>query len=198
MQHLLTFKAWHTINNWVLRSGKVSSRGCGRAGRYGRLLGDLGGILRRFPESRIGTLGGATHVLTFLQTVMRLFPYPIGAIKTDNHVIFTNWGVGANKRSDRTVKTTHALDRLCAEHGIVHYLIGPGKPAQNDAVERSHRSDQESFYDRQTFSSLRDLIIKFYRWNKAYNRLEHCGLGGLSPMEYLEKYATEKPPNVRT
>lgn len=138
------------------------------------------------------------HVLAFLQTVSRLFPYPIRAIKTDNHVIFTNWGVGANKRSDRTVKTMHALDRFCAERGIVHYLIDPGKPAQNGTVERSHRSDQESFYDRQTFTSVRDLIIKLYRWNDAYNRLEHCGLGGLSPMEYLEQYAREKPPNVCT
>ena len=138
------------------------------------------------------------HSIRFLTSVITLFPYRIRAIKTDNGSIFTNYYLGTNKRSDLTIKTLHALDSFCAERGIVHYLIDPGKPAQNGAVERSHRSDQEAFYDRQTFNSFSDLVLKLYHWNEEYNRLEHCGLGGLSPMEYLEKYLIEKPPNVRT
>jgi len=138
------------------------------------------------------------HSIKFLTSVIALFPYRIQAIKTDNGSIFTNYYLGTNKRSDMTVKTLHALDQFCAERGIVHYLIDPGKPAQNGTVERSHRSDQEAFYDRQTFNSFRDLVLKLYRWNEEYNRLEHCGLGGLSPIQYLNNYQLQKPPYVRT
>lgn len=140
----------------------------------------------------------AWHSIQFLQAVMVRFPHRILAIKTDNGSIFTNRYLGVNQRSDMTVKTMHGLDRFCADHSIVHYLIDPGKPAQNGTVERSHRSDQEAFYDQQSFESFRDLMLKISRWNDAYNRLEHCGLGGLTPLEYLEKYKVEKPPYVRT
>lgn len=138
------------------------------------------------------------HALRFLEEVVRRFPYPIQAIKTDNHATFTNRYTGTTQRSDRTVKAVHALDRFCAARGITHYLIDPGKPAQNGAVERSHRSDQESFYDRQTFHSLPDLQQKLLQWNAYYNDLEHCGLGGKTPNEMLALFHTPNPPYVRT
>jgi len=68
---------------------------------------------------------------------------------------------------------------------IIHYLIDPGKPAQNGKVERSHRSDQEMFYDRVRFKSFKELKQKIRLWNLKYNNLEHCGLNGLSPNEFL-------------
>lgn len=123
--------------------------------------------------------------IAFLREVIERFPYPIQAIKTDNGSIFTNYYLGTNKRSDQTVKRLHALDRFCAEHGIVHYLIDPGKPAQNGTVERSHRSDQESFYDQHTFRTFIELQKKLRVWNIEYNDLEHCGLNGKTPNEAL-------------
>ena len=125
------------------------------------------------------------HSVEFLQEVMARFPYTIKAIKTDNGSIFTNYYLGTNKRSDMTVKALHAFDVFCAEQKIVHYLIDPGKPAQNGTVERSHRSDQESFYDRHKFRSFKDLQKKMQKWNKEYNDLEHCGLQGKTPNEAL-------------
>ena len=125
------------------------------------------------------------HSILFLRTVITLFPHRIRAIKTDNGSIFTNYYVGTNKRSDVTVKTIHALDIFCQNKGIIHYLIDPGKPAQNGKVERSHRSDQESFYDRNQFFSITDLRQKIRRWNTVYNNLEHCGLNGKTPNEML-------------
>ena len=125
------------------------------------------------------------HSIRFLEEVIARFPYLIRAIKTDNGSIFTNYYVGTNKRSDQTVKTLHALDQFCAKRGIVHYLIDPGKPAQNGTVERSHRSDQESFYDRHTFRSFKELQQKLQKWNCEYNDLEHCGLQGKTPNEAL-------------
>lgn len=87
-----------------------------------------------------------------------------------------------------TVKTVHALDRFCAEHRIVHYLIDPGKPAQNGKVERSHGADQKTLYEETLFTSPCDLRKKVQAWNTEYNNLEHCGLGGKTPNEALAEF----------
>lgn len=79
---------------------------------------------------------------------------------------------------------------------LKHYLIDPGKPAQNGTVERSHREDQEKFYDVSKFQSLNDLRRKIKAWNDYYNNLEHCGLNGLTPNEFLKNYLFNNPPNV--
>jgi transposase InsO family protein len=97
-----------------------------------------------------------------------------------------------------TVKTIHALDVFCAAHGITHYLIDPGKPAQNGKVERSHREDQEKLYDAHQFKTFKDLQKKIRRWNIEYNNLEHCGLQGKTPNEFLADYKLISPPYVRT
>lgn len=128
------------------------------------------------------------HSITFLMEVMSLFPHKILAIKTDNGSIFTNYYLGTNKRSDVTVKTLHALDVFCTKNNITHYLIDPGKPAQNGTVERSHREDQEKFYEGHTFKNFTDLQKKMKQWNIYYNNLEHCGLGGQTPNEFLANY----------
>ncbi len=134
------------------------------------------------------------HSIIFLKDVIQRFPHTITSIKTDNGSVFTNYYLGTNKRSDQTVKTLHALDRFCSEHNIVHYLIDPGKPAQNGTVERSHREDQQKFYEQNKFRSIRDLEKKIRVWNEYYNNLEHCGLGGKTPNEVLYRKVT----NVRT
>lgn len=125
------------------------------------------------------------HSIQFLKEVIKRFPHRIHAIKTDNGSIFTNYYLGTNKRSDATVKTLHALDTFCAQNNIIHYLIDPGKPAQNGTVERSHQEDQEKFYEQNKFKSFNDLQKKLKTWNTYYNNLEHCGLNGKTPNEML-------------
>ena len=140
----------------------------------------------------------AFHSILFLKEVMNNFEYHVRAIKTDNGSIFTNYYLRTNKRSGMTVKTLHGLDQFCSENNILHYLIDPGKPAQNGTVERSHRSDQESFYDQNKFKSFSDLQKKLKEWNIYYNNLEHCGLNGKTPNEFLADYKKINPPNVCT
>lgn len=123
--------------------------------------------------------------LDFLYEVIKVFPYKIKAIKTDNGAIFTNRYTGYLKSSDPFHPKLHALDTECQRLDIEHYLIDPGKPAQNGNVERSHRSDQESFYDRVEFNSLEELRYNLKLWNMYYNNLEHCGLNGLTPNQAL-------------
>lgn len=79
----------------------------------------------------------------------------------------------------------HAFDLLCQKLNIEHYLTDPGKPQQNGKVERSHRTDQEFFYDRIIFKTEEELKYKLKLWNMYYNDLEHCGLNGKSPNEML-------------
>lgn len=123
--------------------------------------------------------------MAFLEELIRIAPFRIRAIKTDNGSNFTNRYTGYSKSSDPLNPKLHCLDILCQKYNIIHYLIDPGKPAQNGKVERSHRTDQEMFYERNKFKSLRELNWKIRIWNEEYNNLEHCGLNGKTPNEAL-------------
>jgi len=125
------------------------------------------------------------HSVLFLEDVIQTFPHTIHSVKTDNGFVFTNRYTGTYKREDLSPVRLHAFDACCAKHNITHYLIDPGKPAQNGTVERSHREDQEKFYDQHTFKSRRDLETKIRAWNEYYNNLEHCSLDGKTPNEVL-------------
>ena len=123
--------------------------------------------------------------MIFLEELIGVAPFRIRAIKTDNGSNFTNRYTGYSKSSDPLNPKLHCLDILCQKYNIIHYLIDPGKPAQNGKVERSHREDQEKFYERNKFKNLRELEIKIKLWNNEYNNLEHCGLNGKTPNEFL-------------
>lgn len=126
-----------------------------------------------------------SNTLEFVKKLMAIAPFRIRAIKTDNGSYFTNRYTGYQKSANPQNPKLHALDLFCMEHNIIHYLIDPGKPAQNGRVERSHRTDQEHFYDLNKFNTLLDLKIKIRKWNNYYNNLEHCALGGKTPNEML-------------
>lgn len=128
------------------------------------------------------------HSVIFLERIMKRFPHPIKAVKTDNGFVFTNRYTGTYKREDLSPRQLHAFDRFCAEHDIIHYLIDPGKPAQNGTVERSHREDQEKFYNQKTFKNTGDLKRKVRIWNNFYNNLEHCSLNGKTPNQMLKSF----------
>jgi len=132
----------------------------------------------------------------FLQDLIKVAPFRIRAIKTDNGSNFTNRYTGYLKSSDPFNPRLHDFDILCQRYNIIHYLIDPGKPSQNGKVERSHRTDQEMFYDRNEFKKLKDLEAKMKIWNNEYNNLEHCGLNGKTPNEMLQLLSINEPTNV--
>ena len=134
------------------------------------------------------------HAVKFLSEVRKRFSHQIKAIKTDNHSIFTNRYLGAHK-SHSPYPRLHFLDAYCKQHNIEHYLIDPGKPAQNGTVERSHRTDQEHFYDRVTFHSVNELKLKLRLWNMYYNDTRNIGLNGQTPNQAL---TLTTPPYVYT
>lgn len=130
--------------------------------------------------------GSNLSALKFLKELIKVAPFKIEAIKTDNDSCFTNRYTGYLRSSDPMNPRLHAFDVLCNELGIDHYLIDPGKPQQNPFVERSHRSDQESFYDKIEFGSKEELEYKIRLWNMYYNDLKHCGLNGKTPNQMLK------------
>ena len=125
--------------------------------------------------------------IKFLEELIKVAPFHIEAIKTDNAVCFTNRYVGYLKSSDPLDPRLHPLDLLCLELGIEHYLIDPGKPAQNGKVERSHREDQEKFYEVVVFNSFPELEYKVKLWNMYYNDLKHCSLNKKTPNQMVEE-----------
>ena len=139
------------------------------------------------------------YAVEFLKQLMEIAHFRIKAIKTDNGACFTNRYVGYAKSKDPLNPKLHALDSFCQGNNIIHYLIDPGKPAQNGKVERSHRTDQEHFYDINHFKNVSDLEKKIRMWNDEYNNLEHISLNGKTPNEMvlnsLEKF-NSKPPYV--
>lgn len=126
------------------------------------------------------------NAILFLKELIRAADFKILAVKTDNGACFTNRYTGYNKSTDPLNPRLHAFDLLCDELRIPHYLIDPGKPQQNSFVERSHRTDQEKFYDQVSFQSFEDLRYKLKLWNMDYNDTKHCGLNGKTPNEMLK------------
>lgn len=123
--------------------------------------------------------------MAFLKELMSVADFKIKAIKTDNGSCFTNRYNGYYK-SDLPFPRPHAFSVLCGEFGATHYLIDPGKPQQNSFVERSHRTDQEKFYDELEFASFEDLRYKLRLWNMDYNDTKHCSLNKKTPNQMLK------------
>jgi len=124
--------------------------------------------------------------ICFLKELTKIADFKIQNIKTDNGSCFTNRYTGYNKSTDPLNPRLHPFDILCQELGIPHYLIDPGKPQQNSFVERSHREDQEKFYEQVVFKSFEDLRYKLRLWNMYSNDTKHCSLNGKTPNQMLK------------
>lgn len=110
----------------------------------------------------------------FLKRAITYFRYKPGQLQTDNGAEFTHL-----KKTDRT----HPLDALCDELDIEHKRIRPRTPRHNGKVERSHRNDQERFYNHISFYSYQDLLIQMKRYLNRSNRIPMQTLGWKSPLE---------------
>lgn len=74
------------------------------------------------------------------------------------------------------VKKTHPLDDLCIKEHIYHHKIKPRTLRHNGKVGRSHRNDNERFYNNLKFYSLNDLRYQTKLYLKKSNNI---------PMEIL-------------
>lgn len=110
----------------------------------------------------------------FLKRAVLYFGYQPRILQTDNGSEFTHL---------RKTSRIHPLDMLCKELGICHKRIRPRTPWHNGKVERSHRNDQERFYNFLSFYSYKDLLTQTKRYLNRSNNIPMQVLGWKSPLE---------------
>jgi transposase InsO family protein len=116
----------------------------------------------------------------FTYQLLERFPFEIGCIQTDNGAEFTSKYTGSTHPS--------AFESELAALGIRHKLIAPATPRHNGKVERSHRTDQERFYNDRRFFSLKYLKKQMSRYLRESNRRPLMAHGWRSAQEMLENY----------
>ena len=118
----------------------------------------------------------------FLKMLVKVFPFKIKTIQTDNGVEFTYKYISDDKICP--------FDKALKQLGIHHKLIPARTPWHNGKVERSHRNDQRYFYDWETFRSVEELnrkLVDHLEWSN--NKIMRT-LGSKSPVQILaEKQA---------
>ena len=112
--------------------------------------------------------------IDFTKRAIIFFGYAPETIQTDNGGEFTH--------SSKTNRV-HPFDMLCNQLNIHHKTIRPKTPWHNGKVERSHRNDQERFYNYLRFYSLEDLQLQMKRYLRRSNRIPMSVLGWKSPVE---------------
>lgn len=111
------------------------------------------------------------NAIDFINYVVAKFPFRIREVRTDNGHEFQakfHWHV--------------------EDLGIRHAYIKRGTPQLNGKVERSHRSDQEEFYQLLTYKDDVDLDAKLNEWENFYNfNRPHGAFDGKTPYEALRE-----------
>lgn len=113
----------------------------------------------------------------FLRMLVKVFPFQIQTIQTDNGTEFTYKYISETEECP--------FDTELRTMGIKHKLIPPRTPWHNGKVERSHRNDQRYFYDWEQFRSVDDLNRKLAEHLIWSNNKPMRTLGSKSPMELL-------------
>ena len=118
----------------------------------------------------------------FLLEVIKRFPFKIYTIRTDNGSEFTKRLI-SNDPNDITM-----FELGLKRNGIHHDLIKPYTPKHNGKVERSHRKDNERFYNCHRFYSLEDANKQLQVYLREYNNFPMQPLNWKSPNELLRDY----------
>lgn len=111
------------------------------------------------------------NAIDFIDYVLKLFPFRIKVIRTDNGHEFQakfHWHV--------------------EDLGMIHVYIKPGTPRLNGKVERSHLTDKQEFYQLLSYKNDVDLNVKLKKWENFYNFARpHTSLKGKTPYEVLRE-----------
>lgn len=119
----------------------------------------------------------------FVQRAIDYFGYTPDMIQTDNGGEFTH---------TQKTKRVHPLDVLCNKLHITHKLIRPRTPWHNGKVERSHRNDQERFYNHLRFYSYDDLRIQMKHYLRRSNRIPMSILNWKTPIQKRQELETTR------
>lgn len=111
-----------------------------------------------------------------------------------NAIDFTNYVIHKLPFRIQQIRTDRGHEFQAKFHwhvedlGIRHVYIKPRSPQLNGKVERSHRSDQEEFYQLLTYKDDVDLEEKLTEWERFYNFARpHGAHQGKTPYEILKE-----------
>ena len=116
----------------------------------------------------------------FLKRLEDKLGFKIDLIQTDNGREFVN-------DPDQTDKISR-FQKYLKKMAIRHHRIRPYSPWQNGIVERSHRIDNELFYNRRRFKSYNQMLKSFKRYSNRYNNIARKVLGFKTPNEIVKEY----------
>lgn len=117
----------------------------------------------------------------FLINMIKYFPFDIKTVRTDNGLEFTN-------RLRSIEKLPSLFEQTLKEYNITHDYIKPYTPRHNGKVERSHRKDNERFYNVKTFYSIKDIRGEIKRYLRSYNDFPMAPLNWNSPKQFYAIY----------
>lgn len=127
----------------------------------------------------------------FLRNTIKLLPYHIHTILTDNGIQFTN------RKKDKHAGV-HIFDRVCHEHNIQHRLTKINHPWTNGQVERMNRTIKEATVKQYHYENQDQLEKHLEGFMTAYNYAKRLKtLKGLTPYEYICKIWTEDPKKFK-
>ena len=115
------------------------------------------------------------NTVDFIYRCFLFYEYKPEEIQTDNGIEFT-W-------NQEKFKKIHPLNELCIKEHIYHHKIKPRTPRHNGKVERSHRNDNERFYNTLKFYSLEDLRYQAKLYLKRSNNIPMGVLNYKTPKE---------------
>lgn len=116
--------------------------------------------------------------IDFISRAITYFGYKPLVIQTDNGFEFTYF---------RDTKRIHPVDVFLDSLHIEHKLIKPRTPRHNGKVERSHRNDQERFYNHLKFYSFDDLKNQMKKYLYRSNRILSSVLNWMNPIQKREQ-----------
>ena len=130
------------------------------------------------------------NTVDFVKRCISYYGYKTTEIQTDNGTEFT-W-------NQSKMKKLHPLGELCLKLDIDHHKIKPRTPRHNGKVERSHRNDNERFYNNLKFDSLEDLRIKGKKYLERTNKIPMAVLGYKTPLEKRQELIISLLNNYNT
>lgn len=130
------------------------------------------------------------NTVDFVKRCIAYYEYKPLEIQTDNGTEFT-W-------NQEKMTKLHPLDNLCLELDIDHHKIRPRTPRHNGKVERSHRNDNERFYNNLKFDSLEDLRNKGKKYLERSNKIPMAVLNYKTPLEKRDELIISLLVNYNT
>ena len=117
----------------------------------------------------------------FLMKLEEKMGFKIKLVQTDNGREFCNY------REEKKSLFEKMLEKL----NIEYKKTRPYSPWQNGVVERSHRIDNDLFYNGKRFRSEEKMYKAFERYEKDYNNIAKRVLKFKTPNEIVREYLKE-------